>query len=247
MGRRHREHSPLDIYHVTSRGVGQLLIFEDDEDRRMFISLLQSWTEQEAAIVFAWCLMSNHFHLVVEMSLERLSAMMGAVKSRYAAYFNERHGRKGHLFEQRYWSTPITSEEQLLEAVRYVHMNPQVAKVAPANKYPWSSYHSYANGVVGLVDPAPVLAILGGIDAFVAFHKEGPKDALAHRPRWTRMRDEMATEVACRELGLRNITELLAKPQQKRDEGIHLLKERGFSCELLQRLTGLGKAVILRA
>ena len=174
--------------------------------------------------------------------------MMGAIKSRYAAYFNERHGRKGHLFEQRYWSTPIGTEEQLLEAIRYVHLNPQRAEIAMADEYPWSSYRSYVEGVKGLADPTIVLNMLGSTDAFVNFHRNTPRgDETTVRPRWTRMQDDIAIETACRELGLQSISQLLTFPQQKRDEGIRRLKNQGFSCSLLQRLTGLGKAVIARA
>jgi len=246
MGRKRRERSPFDIYHVTSRGVGKLLIFEDDEDRRQFISLLQYGADKLHATILAWCLMGNHFHLVIEMPLEELSKLVGVTKSRYAIYFNERYERRGHLFEERFWSTPIKSEEQLLEEIRYVHQNPEKAQIASIDEYVWSSYRSYIDGVQGLANPAMVLGILGSVDAFAKFHQQKTFRDVPET-KWVRMGEDEAVRIACQELELRNISQLLEKPQFERDIGIHRLKELGFSCSMLQRLTGLGKAVLIRA
>jgi putative transposase len=130
------------VYHVTSRGNRLQAIFHDDDDRRWFLMFRSHVIQRWGWHVHAYCLMTNHFHLLVETPQPNLSSGMQRLKSGYAAYFNERHSLVGHLFQQRFGSRLIESEEQLSETLRYIALNPVRAGLCdhPA-KWPWSSFN----------------------------------------------------------------------------------------------------------
>ena len=105
MPRQARKRSEADIYHVTIRGVARVLVFEDDADRARFLDLLGGMLRLTDGELLAWCLMGNHVHLLFHMELGRLSEGMKRLESSYASYFNKRHSRAGHLFQDRFGRT----------------------------------------------------------------------------------------------------------------------------------------------
>jgi putative transposase len=124
---------------VTTRGNNGAPIYRDDDDRRLFVLLLH----RTAAIfdwrLHLWCLMTNHFHLLIETKAENLAQGMHRINSRYAHAVNERHGRTGHVFERRYASRVIESETQLKNTALYIGNNPVAAELcADARDSPWT-------------------------------------------------------------------------------------------------------------
>jgi REP element-mobilizing transposase RayT len=115
---------PEGIYHVTARGVARAPISHDDDDRRLFLVLLARAVRLESWACYVFCLMPNHYHLIVETPLVRLSSGLHGLNSVYAQAFNERHGRSGHLFGSRFASFVIRDEEHLHDACEYVLQNP---------------------------------------------------------------------------------------------------------------------------
>jgi putative transposase len=137
--------------HVTSRGVRGSRIVGDETDARRFVELLAQAVARERWACLAYCLMTNHFHLVLSLETPTLAKGMHRLNWLYALRFNERHGHGGHLFEARYASTVIAGEEHLLDALRYVVLNPVRAGICgdPAD-WPWSSFRATA-----AIDPCP--------------------------------------------------------------------------------------------
>ncbi len=129
-------------YHVTSRGNRRQTIYFDDDDRRWFSMLRYRVIQRCGWRLHAYCLMSNHFHLLVETPEPNLSFGMQRLKSEYAAYFNERHSFVGHLFQQRFDSRLIETERHYEKTLRYIALNPVKAGLCdhPA-EWPWSSFH----------------------------------------------------------------------------------------------------------
>ena len=247
MSRQHRTHSVDDIYHVGSRGVGKQLIYEDDEDRRAFLGILKYSLEKCGGDIIAWCLMSNHYHLIVHLEMDRLSMVMRNLNSIYATTYNNRHERKGHLFENRFWSEPISKDGQLLSAVRYVHCNPQKAGISTVDAYPWSSYHEYFTGG-GITNTNLVLDMLGGVSSFASFHEEQDDAAFCEGYHSSiRISDEEAFKLSCAILGITDTSELLTLPTQERNAKLRELKGAGIPCNQLQRLTGIGRNIIAKA
>ena len=127
MARRPRSDLADGIYHVTARGTGGIHIFVDDNDRSAFAHLLRQAAPRFGVDVIAWSLLGTHFHLIVECRREDLSLVMHRLNTIYAQRFNKRHARRGHLFEERFASWMIQSEEHLEAAVKYVVGNPVAA------------------------------------------------------------------------------------------------------------------------
>lgn len=127
MPRRPRSDLPDGIYHVTARGTGGIFVFVDDTDRAVFCRLLWQAAELFALRVHAWCALGTHFHVVVECQRKQLSLSLHRLSGLHAQRFNQRHGRRGHLFEERFAVRLIESEEHLHSAIRYVLLNPVAA------------------------------------------------------------------------------------------------------------------------
>ena len=136
---------PNALYHVTSRGVDRGPIFRDDEDPRTFVTLLARELERSRWLCHAYCLMPNHFHLVVETLEATLSKGMHRLNSRYAQAYNRRHGRTGHLLQGRFHAVLIEKERHLLEVARYVVLNPcRAGLCGHPDDWDWSSYRATA-------------------------------------------------------------------------------------------------------
>jgi REP element-mobilizing transposase RayT len=133
---------PGGTYHVTSRGNRLQSIFHDDYDRRVFLAIRDRVIGRCEWQLHAYCLMSNHFHLLIETPNPNLSAGMQRLKCDYAAYFNGRYSFEGHLFQQRFGSRLIETEEYFADALRYIALNPVKAGLCghPAD-WPWSSFY----------------------------------------------------------------------------------------------------------
>lgn len=136
MGYRRRRQCESQIYHVMARGVGRMLLFEDDADRSRYLSFLDDALSRHDLDVLAWCLMDNHIHLLVRGQLERVAKVMQLAGRSYALYFNRRHDHVGHLFQGRYASKPIEGNEHLLTVVRYIHQNPIESGASENCHYP---------------------------------------------------------------------------------------------------------------
>lgn len=131
---------PEGLYHVTARGAGQIPIFRDDDDRRTFLALLGATVRREEWACHAYCLMGNHYHLLVETLLERLSCGLRWLHTLYARGFNDRHGRWGHLFGERFSCWVVESVEHAEQAAAYIIENPVRAGLcSEPEDWPWSA------------------------------------------------------------------------------------------------------------
>lgn len=152
MPRALRSHDPGGYHHVTSHGVHDRPIFRDDFDRQTFLQRIGRVVKRFEWRVYAACLMTNHFHLVVSFDEPTLGKGMHVINGGHALQFNARHGLRGPVFEARYEDTHINGEQHLLETIRYVAMNPvRAGLVAHPEDWPWSTYRS----LVGLQRPWP--------------------------------------------------------------------------------------------
>ncbi len=144
MARKPRVHVPGGIYHVMLRGNGGQDIFFEEEDRSEFCRLLAEGTVRFEYRVHAYCLMSNHLHLAMEVGQIPLSRGMQNLAFRYTRWINRREKRMGHLFQGRYKALLVDRDAYLLELVRYIHLNPVRAElVSDPVDYPWSGHRAY--------------------------------------------------------------------------------------------------------
>ncbi len=133
------------VYHITSRGNEKKTIFKDSKDRQSFLDILQQVDFRYNWICYAYCLMNNHYHLVIETPDGNLSKGMRQLNGVYTQAFNRRHKRVGHIFQGRYKAILIQKESHLLEVCRYVVLNPVRARISEKpEQWKWSSYRGTA-------------------------------------------------------------------------------------------------------
>lgn len=144
MARKPRIHFPSAVYHVILRGNAGDPIFFSDQDRYRLYLIFQYAVERFDCRIHAFCLMSNHIHLVVQTGDITLSRIMQNVSLRFTKWINYSQSRTGHLFQGRYKALLIDADAYLLELVRYIHLNPvRAGIVAAADEYPWSGHNAY--------------------------------------------------------------------------------------------------------
>ena len=138
------------LYHVTSRGDGQKDIYLDDKDRRDFLSVLTGVCERFNWTIHAYCLMDNHYHLLIETPDGNLSHGMRQLNGVYTQQFNRNHNRVGHVYQGRYKAIIVQKDSYLLELSRYIVLNPIRARMVRSVKdWPWSSYRATCGTVGG--------------------------------------------------------------------------------------------------
>ena len=154
MGRPLRDESP-GYHHVVTRGNNKRRIFLDDDDREFFCLTVDRIATRFGWRVIAYCLMDNHYHLVIAVGERGLSAGMRDLNTAVACRFNAKHGRINHLFGKRFWNRRIRTDASIWSTVRYVVQNPRRAGGSkPLEAYTWSSYAA----TVGFASPRIRLA-----------------------------------------------------------------------------------------
>lgn len=144
MPRQTRELSKSKVYHIMIRGNEKKDIFLDNEDRGKFISTLYDKNNEKKWCLYAFCLMDNHVHLLINEGEESISRIMKRISTSYVYYFNKKYTRVGHLLQDRYRSEAIENDRYLLAAARYIHNNPvKAGMVGEPSQYEWSSYNLY--------------------------------------------------------------------------------------------------------
>ena len=173
------------LYHVTSRGDRGEAIYEDDGDRQVFLTVLENVVQRFGWVCHAYCLMGNHYHLLLETPIPNLARGMRQISGVYTQKYNFMHRKVGHLFQGRYKAIVIEKDAHLMEVCRYVVLNPvRALLVERPREWRWSSYRATA----GLRDNPPflttdwILSQLGGRrraaqQAYRAFVREGRLDA----------------------------------------------------------------------
>ncbi|MGH1430765.1 MAG: transposase [Neptuniibacter sp.] len=156
MSRALRIEFPGAYYHITSRGNARSDIYLNDEARRYFLTLMQQVCERFRWFCHGYCLMDNHYHLLIETAEANLSKGMRHLNGVYTQWFNRTFGRVGHLFQGRYKAILVDSDSYLLELCRYIVLNPVRSRMChDASEWPWSSYRSTA----GLCQPYEFLTV----------------------------------------------------------------------------------------
>ncbi|MEW6187666.1 MAG: transposase [Thermodesulfobacteriota bacterium] len=195
MSRPLRIQYPGAVYHVICRGNDRKVIFREDQDRKTFVEILEDSREIYQVILYAWVLMENHFHLLVETPLGNLDRFMRRFNISYTGYFNRKYDRVGHLYQGRYKSILVEKESYLSQLSRYIHLNPirmkEMASSTPKEKmdyllvYPWSTLMGYLEGryKIAEVEYGTILEEFGG---------DNPKGRRAYQKRITEdIREEL--------------------------------------------------------
>ncbi len=146
--RKSRNWEPNTTFHITARGNRKEDLFRERQDHLKYLSYLKETQEKHPFQLHAYCLMSNHIHLLIETDNSPLQSIIRVLHTRYAIYFNKKYDLVGHVFQGRYGSTKIDLPSYFIKASRYIHMNPVEARITTRPEdYEWSSYKSYVKNI----------------------------------------------------------------------------------------------------
>lgn len=252
MPRTPREKSYSGVYHAMVRGINKQDIFQDKEDRIVFLEKLQKVKKCSECKIYAYCLMDNHVHLLIGEYKETIGQIMRRLGSTYALWYNKKYNRIGYLFQGRFRSEPVDSDSYLLVALRYIHQNPVKAGIARhCGDYPWTSYHEYINPgqqAICLIDTELGLDVAGGLKQFIEFHHGQDDHDLIDIDDDTKISDEHAEELIKQALSGITAFEILKMSKAERNQFIRNLKALpGVSQKQIEKVTGLSRNIIQRA
>lgn len=249
MARTARELSGSNIYHAMLRGVNRQDIFEDDEDRNRFMTVLTDCKKISGFRLHAFVLMSNHVHLLIEPVEEPLDLIFRRIGTRYAVWYNRRHERAGHLFQDRFRTEKVESTQYFMTVLRYILLNPMKAGLEDElGTYRWSSFRAYGKGSGQVTDTQFATDVFGGREALDAFLREQNDDKVMDEEDcdW-RLRDDEAKAIMKRVADCDTAAgfQLFDSKTQKLYAG--RLYREGLSMGQIARLTGMSKTTVSRA
>ncbi|MDD4048075.1 MAG: transposase, partial [Clostridia bacterium] len=241
------------IYHVMFRGINQQDLFEDDQDRQKFIKTLAIYKEKSGCKIYAYCLMSNHVHLLMKEVQEDISQIIKRISSSYVYYYNRKYCRYGHLFQERFKSETVEDDSYFLTVLRYIHQNPRKANmIKKLEEYKWSSYNEYLNAGK-IVDVDLALEIFSedkmvAIPRFIVFSNEKNEDKCLEYEVSKKINDTEARKLIKSITGVKRVSEIQGFEKEKRDEIVKKIKGiKGVSIRQIARITGVNYSLALKA
>ena len=245
MARQAREKSTTGIYHVMLKGLDGRNIFLDDADRALFLEKLDKAREAGGFELYAYCLMDNHVHLLLKEG-EELGTSIKRITVGYVQLHNNKYGRTGHLFQNRFNSEAVEEDQYLMTVIRYIHRNPlKAGMVSRLKDYSWSSYQQIIQTYQGnssRIDMGIIKDYFPTTADFIRFSEEENQDECLEINLKTRCSDEQLTELLSQNPEYRKLGEL---PVDKRNQLIRQIQqETGGSIRQLSRVLGLGKMMV---
>lgn len=250
MPRRARIKSRTNIYHIMLRGINRQQIFYDKEDYRVFESILRHYKSICDFRLFAYCIMGNHIHLLIRTGSVPLEKIFKRIGSAFVYWYNCKYERVGHLFQDRYKSEAVLTEQYYLTVLRYILRNPVKAGICrhPA-EYPYSSCYEYLSMNTHLTDTEFTFSLIAAEQLKEYILEDNDDECLEINEMPRRCSDAVAKELIYQEFGCFSPPVGEAKGQQRQllNESIRKLIKSGISIRQLSRLTGISKKIIENA
>lgn len=246
MARVARIKSEMGIYHVMLRGVNKHQVFFDEEDYRLFTSILKYYKKVCGFNIYAYCIMGNHIHLLMKTNAEPLGEILKRVECAFVYWYNAKYERTGHLFQGRYKSEAVNTEKYFLTVLRYILQNPVKAGLCKGPQYYcYSSGKEYFFSNKGITDTAYALTMLDKASLQAYILEENSDQCLeatdAFRKRIT---DTTAKTLILKEFGTYSPLSIEEQDKSRLDASIRKLCADGISIRQLGRLTGIPKSMI---
>jgi len=251
MPRAARRKSETGIYHIMLRGVNKQDLFEDDTDRLEFLQHLFRYKQLSDIDLYAYCLMSNHVHLLLKEKQQNTSTYVKQISSSYVYYFNSKYARNGHLFQERYKSEPVEDDDYFLIVLRYIHQNPVKANiVSSVEEYKWSSYNDYLKKK--RINFELALKLFKNysqdpLQEFIRYNNLKNQDECLEIKTIKPKSDDQIRETILYMGNFKHVNEIQQTEKEKRNKLMRQLKSEGASIRQLQRITGLSYKVIREA
>ena len=249
MPRLPRIKSATGIYHVMLRGVNKQQIFYDDEDCKLFIRLVAKYKSISGYHIYAFCIMGNHIHLLIQIEQEPLDIVMKRIAGAFAYWYNAKYERVGHLFQDRFRSEPVNDERYFFTVLRYIIRNPVKAGLCSSpGDYEYSSGKEYLQSEKGITDTGFVEGMVGKAALRYFLFQDNDDECLdVNDDVRIKQSDASATELIMSEFGAMTPSVEIAENRELLFEVINRLIRKGVSIRQLSRLSGISKRVIEKA
>ena len=249
MPRTARAKSSSGIYHLMLRGINGQDLFEEDEDRRKFVETLGRYKPLSKYEIYAYCLMSNHVHLLLKENEDPIATIIKRISGSYVLWYNKKYSRCGHLFQERFKSEVVETDSYFLTVLRYIHQNPLKAGITnQVESFRWSSCSEYL-GNSKIIDVEFALDMFSkdreeAKRLFQQFTQEVNSDQCLDNRERIKVSDKELLDYL-EQLGIDNSSELQRTDKNERDKVISDLKNiPGVSIRQLARITGIPKHII---
>ena len=248
MPRKARKQSTLHIHHVILRGINQQIIFEDYHDYVHFISILKYYKEICDFKLYAYCLMDNHIHLLIEPANDDLDVIMKKIQVKFVRWYNTKYDRIGNLFQDRYKSEPVNDFLYFQTVFRYIHQNPLHAGLEKVpGSYLWSSYHDYAVCDNTFIDIDKALNLFTSQKSCMSYlNTISDQKCLDNYPS-IRLPDAEALKIVNAFTNCNSPSDFQHLDLLTRNRNLKLLHQNGISVRQLNRLTGISRTSINKA
>nr|WP_229683187.1 transposase [Virgibacillus oceani] len=239
------------------RGANRQEIFHDDEDSRKFLEIIEKYKNKSEMRVYAWCLMNNHVHLLLQEGNEDISVTMKRIGVSFVVYYNWKYRTTGHLFQDRFKSENVETNKYLLTVIRYIHQNPVKAGIVNrVDEWKWSScleYYDKNPHSINLLDKSFILQIISPDIAianaiFKEFNESPQNDKCLDDKIKRRLTDEEARLKIKKLLGEIEIAQVKSLPKLNRNEILRQVKGiDGLPQRQAARILGVSANLIFRA
>lgn len=245
MPRTARKKSAFNIYHVMIRGNNKQIIFQDRNDYDKFLSLLSEKRLTQSFVLYAWCLMPNHVHLLIKEKEEPIDSIFRSVLTGFVRWYNIKYNRVGHLFQDRFRSQPIEDETYFLRVIRYIHRNPMEAKLCERMEdYPYSSFSYYFRS--GKYQAEDQIFQMIRKDEFERYHLKADEEysSFLDIDKTDKLTDEEFEQLVLRSGFVRDISEVRFLTRDQRTQVLQMLLRSGASYRQINRLTDISLSII---
>lgn len=245
MPRQARRKSESGIYHVMLRGINQQQIFEDSEDCEKFLQILKDCKAVSEYKLFAYCLMGNHIHILIQEDTEPIEQVMKRISTRFVYWYNIKYQRIGHLFQDRFKSEPVEDDAYFITVIRYIHQNPLKAGLCKnIYDYKYSSYNDFFKDC-DLIDKDFVFDIIP-LEMFEEFNSQNANDKcleIESKP-IIRVTDEQAQKIIFKYSRCKSVAEFQKLKITLKEKYIKKIHENGVSIRQIVRLCGESKGIV---
>jgi len=256
MPRRAREKSESGIYHIILRGANRQELFHDDDDSIRFLETMDKYRKQTEIKVYGWCLMGNHIHLLLCEGKEDISVTMKRIGVSYAWYYNSKYATTGHLFQDRFISENVNSDEYLMTVIRYIHQNP--VKAGLVNRpIDWAlssckEYYGMESYPMGLLDKEFILEMFAkdtsiAVKRFKEFNEVENEDKCLEDEIRKRLTDAEVRAEILKLISIDEMTHMKSLPKCKRDSLLHkILQIKDLKQRQAARIIGISPNLIFK-
>lgn len=247
MARKPRILSETGKYHIILRGNNQQNLFCEDQDYYFFLNRMKKYALEVNIKIYAYCLMTNHVHILLGNAKDNLSLFVQKLANSYVFFFNHKYERTGHLFQGRYKSEIIDTDEYFKTVFRYILQNPDKANIGHYKTYKWNSYKAIKNSSSFPLDSNYTLSLFGTSDRLFEFLELLPKtNGMEYENKFV-INDSLGLQIIKSLFHIKSPYNLNRLDIEEQKIKIKILKQKGLSVNQIARLTGIGKYLIKTA